>query len=89
MTTTPWLTDAEIDDLCTGLVNNAAKIRHLRRLGLTVNQKPNGRPLVIRTHAEAVLAGLQQLQQAPTPPAKHVPNLAAYRESFCKKPQAA
>ncbi len=59
--TTPWYTDQEIDDLCAGLATNAAKCRHLRAQGLTVTQKPNGRPLVMRAHAEAVLAGLAQV----------------------------
>ena len=63
---TPWYTDQEIDDLCAGLQTNSAKVRHLRGQGLTVTQKPNGRPLVMRAHAEAVLAGLQQITpQAP------------------------
>ena len=47
---TPWYTDQEIDDLCAGLCTSAAKVRHLRAQGLTVTQKPNGRPLVIRAH---------------------------------------
>jgi len=63
--TFPWYTDAEIDDMCTPLTNSAAQARFLRSLGLTVNRKPNGRPLVIRAHAEAVLAGLQLLQAQP------------------------
>lgn len=50
------LTDAEIDSICAGLVQNAAKVRCLRRMGLTVRQKPNGKPLVNRTHAESVLS---------------------------------
>lgn len=54
---TPWLTDAEVDDLCDGLSLNAVRVRHLRRMGLTVTVKPNGRPLVIRAHAERVLSG--------------------------------
>jgi hypothetical protein len=53
----PALSDAEIDGLCEGLTQNAARIRYLRSLGLTVNTKPNGRPLVMRAHAERVLAG--------------------------------
>jgi len=53
----PWLTDPEIADLCDGLQQPAAMVRYLRSLGLTVNIKPNGRPLVVRSHAEAVLAG--------------------------------
>jgi hypothetical protein len=61
--TFPWYTDAEIDDLCAGRTSNAAKARYLSSLGLTVHRKPNGRPLVIRAHAEAVLAGLAAMQQ--------------------------
>lgn len=53
----PTLTDAEIDALCDGLTQNAARVKFLRGLGLTVHTKPNGRPLVARAHAERVLAG--------------------------------
>jgi hypothetical protein len=49
------LTDAEIDSICSGLVQNAAKVRYLRRMGLTVRQKPNGKPLVNRAHYDAVM----------------------------------
>ena len=45
---TPHLSDAEIDDICAGLKQNAAKIRFLQGLGLQVDRKPNGRPLVAR-----------------------------------------
>lgn len=81
---TPWYTDQEIDDLCAGLVNNAAKCRHLRAQGLTVTQKPNGRPLVMRAHAEAVLAGLKQVQEE-AKPVLNVPNKAALIALFSKK----
>lgn len=57
------LTDAEIDMICDGYVQNAAKIRFLRALGLTVRIKPNGRPLVNRTHYDAVL-GVAQGQRS-------------------------
>lgn len=60
----PWYSDQEVDDLCTGLKNNAAKIRHLHSLGLTVSRKPNGRPLVMRSHAEIVLSGMKAAQAA-------------------------
>jgi hypothetical protein len=50
----PDLTDAEVDRICDGLKQNAAKIRYLRGLGLHVERKPNGRPLVNRAHYEAV-----------------------------------
>lgn len=53
----PDLSDAEIDDICRGLVQNAAKVRYLRGLGVAVERKPNGRPLVHRAHYEAVRSG--------------------------------
>lgn len=51
------LSDAEIDTICAGLVQNAAKVRYLRSMGLTVRQKPNGKPLVNRAHYDAVMLG--------------------------------
>lgn len=54
------LTDDEVDAICDGLRQNAAKARFLAGLGLHVNFKPNGRPLVVRAYAEQVLAGLKQ-----------------------------
>jgi hypothetical protein len=48
------LTDAEVDAICAGLTQSAAKVRHLRRLGLQVQRKPNGRPLVNRMHYDVV-----------------------------------
>lgn len=50
----PDLTDAEIDQICAGLKQNAAKARFLARLGVHVSRRPNGRPLVNRGHYEAV-----------------------------------
>lgn len=70
--TAPWLSDDEIDEMCAGVVTNAARARHLRRMGLTVTAKPNGRPLVMRAHAERVLSGLAEL-----PPAANEPKTAA------------
>ena len=71
--TPPWLTDAEVDDLTDGLATNAARRRHLEAMGLCVNRKPNGRPLVMRAHAEAVLSGLAQIE------AEHVASKAPAR----------
>lgn len=51
------LTDAEIDNICDGYTQNAARVRYLRSMGLTVRQKPNGRPLVNRAHYDAVMNG--------------------------------
>lgn len=54
------LTDDEIDSICDGYSQNAAKVRYLRSLGLMVARKPNGRPLVNRAHYDAVRSGAQQ-----------------------------
>lgn len=59
MTTRPDLTDEEVDEICKGLSQNAAKARYLVGLGLHVERRPNGKPLVMRAHAEQVLAGRQ------------------------------
>ena len=48
------LTDTEVDAICAGLTQNAAKVRFLERLDLKVARKPNGRPLVNRAHYDAV-----------------------------------
>lgn len=56
----PNLTDAEIDDICDGLKQSAAKVRYLREtLGLRVERKPNGRPLVRRADWERRQPGAQ------------------------------
>lgn len=86
---TPWYTDQEIDDLCEGLHTNAAKCRHLRAQGVTVTQKPNGRPLVMRAHAEAVLAGYKQIQEEAAKPARASTNKAGLIALFGGKKAAA
>lgn len=67
-----FYSDAEVDALCDGLQQNAAKIRYLRdTLKLRVHRKPNGRPLAWRPDLAApaqnapkepagVIAGLEQ-----------------------------
>ena len=52
---TPDLTDTEIDLICDGYVQNHARVMYLRRMGLTVRQKPNGKPLVNRAHYDAIM----------------------------------
>lgn len=58
-----YYTDAEVDSMCDGLTQDAAKIRFLRSLGLRVDRKPNGRPLAWRPAAVAPGAGEDQNQQ--------------------------
>ena len=52
---TPNLTDDEVDDICAGLVQSAAKVRYLTALGLHVVRKPNGAPLINRAHFDRVM----------------------------------
>jgi hypothetical protein len=51
----PFLSDSEICALCDGLRLPGAQCKYLARLGLLVNRKPNGRPLVARSEFERVL----------------------------------
>jgi len=55
--TPPDLTREEIDEICHPLVQNAAKVRFLARLGVTVERRPDGSPLVNREHYVRVRGG--------------------------------
>jgi hypothetical protein len=44
----PHLTDAEIADMCKPLRQGAAQIRYLLSIGVPVDRRPDGRPLVLR-----------------------------------------
>lgn len=91
--TLPWFTDSEIDDMCEGLEQDAAKVRHLEAMGLFVRRKPNGRPLVMRAHAEAVLSGLNEReieeQRNPTSPAPVGTNRGALVQMFARRKSVA
>lgn len=75
--TPPWLTDAEIRQICEPLEQPAAQCRHLEELGLFVRRKPNGRPLLLRTELDRVL-GAGRFGQAPATPYA-TPNADALR----------
>ena len=80
-----WLKQQEIDELCEPLTQPAAQIRFLREtLALTVHEKPNGRPLVLRSHVENVLSGLPieiKTRRAPRRAAAQ-PNVAGLQLAF-------
>lgn len=57
------MSEAEINDICKPLVLPAAQCRYLRRLGLHVEQKPNGHALVAKSEFERVL-GASRLTDA-------------------------
>jgi hypothetical protein len=61
----PYLTDTEVDELCAGLTQNAAKCRFLEReLKIPVRRKPNGRPLVMRADVGALAAARARAAEA-------------------------
>jgi hypothetical protein len=72
-----FLTEDEIAALCAPLKQPAAQVRFLRASGLSVTVKPNGRPAVVRSHAEAVLSG--RLSAAPMEPIERPAVTAAPR----------
>jgi hypothetical protein len=59
VTTGLYFTDAEVDELCAGLTQDAAKARFLRRIGLRVDRKPNGRPLAWRPEVQQATGTVQ------------------------------
>lgn len=65
---TPDLTDAEVDQICAGLVQNAAKIRYLKALGLRVERRPNGRPLVARAEWDRRTTGASEKSKSANGP---------------------
>lgn len=68
----PWLSDAEVDDLCDGLTQKAAMMRYLKdELKLPVKAKPNGRPLVPRAAFEDLFPATPgELRKMAGPPAQ-------------------
>lgn len=49
------LTDDEIDDICRPRTQGSAQIKYLRSLGLRVERRIDGTPLVNRAHYNAVM----------------------------------
>lgn len=62
-----FMKDSEIDEACYPLTQPAAQVRFLRRKGVHVELKSNGRPLVVRSHAEATLSGQRGDAAQPAP----------------------
>lgn len=50
---TPYLTDAELFDICRPRRQGAAQIRYLRSIGVPVQRRADGTPLVWRRDLEA------------------------------------
>lgn len=61
----PILTQPEIDAICEPLRQGHAQVRFLRRLGVPVEVKPNGKPLVRRADWERRSVG-STIQSGPS-----------------------
>lgn len=85
MTATPWLSQIEVDDLCEPLKQHAAQVRFIRGLGIAVRTKPNGAPLVMRTHLEESMNPANKRRT----PVKTQPNRAALTLAYSGKKKAA
>lgn len=49
----PYLSDEEVADITNPLTQGAARCRYFRKLGVKVDPRPNGQPLVGRAEFEA------------------------------------
>lgn len=58
-----WADQEFIDELCPDLVQNAAKVRHLRDMGLTVIVATNGCPKVLQSNVDRVFGGQEKALQ--------------------------
>lgn len=76
----PFLTDQEILDMTAPLTQKAAIVRWFRREGFVVKIKPNGMPLVARSHFETALSGAQHI----APAQKAEPDVLALLEHLKK-----
>lgn len=83
----PYLSDAEIDEICEPLTQPHAQIRYLRTLGVPVSRKPGGRPLVGRAAFDRVMAGAapEAANEAHAPHASTQPDHAALQQLFNKQ----
>lgn len=79
----PYLTEAEINEICSPLKNGAAQIRFLERLGMVVKPKPSGRPLVARTEFDRVMTGCNAVTTGQsTSAAPSTPNVIGLQSFF-------
>lgn len=81
----PWLSQYEIDDLCAPLKQHAAQIRFIRKLGITVREKPNGSPLVMRAQFEETMNPTGK----PRKPVKAEVNVKGLRLAWSKQKKSA
>lgn len=68
MSQPPYLTDEEIAGATDPLTQGAARIKFFRRLGVKVEAKPNGQPLVWRADFETARRQAAANDGRPVPP---------------------
>ena len=85
----PYFTDAEVDEMCAGLKQPAAKIRYLTALGLRVQRKPNGQPLAWRPSEGPAVATGNQTEPPPTAPSDIVIGLQSWARDRKQRGQKA
>ncbi|MGE8319066.1 MAG: hypothetical protein ACN6O3_09995 [Comamonas sp.] len=81
----PYLTDAEITEICKPLKTGAAQIRYFKRLGMVVESKPNGHPLVARAEFERVMTGGKADAAPQEKPEACGPNVLGLQDYFQKR----
>lgn len=83
----PYLSDAEIDEICEPLTQPHAQIRYLRSLGVPVTRKPSGRALVGRAAFDRVMAGSPPEAANDAQPSANAaePDYAALQQLFTKQ----
>ena len=64
---TPYLTDAEGEEITKPLTQGAARIRYFKSIGCKVKERPNGQPLVGRAEYEAVMTSRRNAMVPPAP----------------------
>jgi hypothetical protein len=62
---TPYLTDAEVEEITKPLTQGAARIRYFKSIDCKVKLRPNGQPLVGRAEYEAVMTSRRNAQSLP------------------------
>jgi hypothetical protein len=82
MMETPWLPDEVIDAWCFPKTQNAAKARMLRRAGLVVTIRGNGRPCVLKAAWEELHSLTAQADATANDASRPQPAARPNRERF-------
>lgn len=82
----PDLTQDEIDRICYPLKQRAAQVRYLSEvLGLTVERRPGGQPLVWRAHVEAIKGPARAGKRPPSITPIGTPDVGALQAHLAAK----